>query len=1160
MSLKIQTILAVATLMTLPSALLSQNNIQNVIMYSQPQSQGGNVSLPEFQYKSPEAAAIQRAAEIPVNEYGGTAGVSIPIYTIKERDLSLPLALTYDTSGIRVDQEATWVGLGWNLNVGGCVTLVAQGGCDSKHARQGSANDYMTVFGYNSADYFTIDTNLRSIPSSPDVPTVQAPFERDIAAGLTETDFYCASFLGHTLFFFLNPSTGEYEVIGDDGSPFRIIATGDIVRGAGSWTIIDGDGFRYEFESVETTFEGEISYSSAWDLTRITSPMGNILSIGYSGVKDVMGIPPLYQYYDYVKDRNTIATQSFGYPNYPLYDEGLHTILGGGSWKVSKRYPTSVTTDGATITFSISPRADQVNAMRLDTITVSSYVSGDNVHKYVLCYSYFESCTKGGNYLAYPQKDYYQPEDLEGFPDNIKLRLRLDSVVEISSSGRLSTSFAYHDGQLPLKTSCSKDYWGYYNGYENHCNIPSQSSGIQLSHTLIPSPSLCLEGRPIPSGLPAMMGANRSPNLNYAQTASLQSIIYPTGGHRDFTYGLHQFRIVGASGSSPSTQTTHRTVSVSDINFPADTVAYVANGPEMTKEFCISTSTTCSIHLNFHATSTSILRQMASMGAKIVLASMDSNSVLTYTLNNQGATFSSQDFTKDFNVNLTAGRYILIAYLPDGLGNYNGPGSNSVSGSVSYYETLNIPGAPTYPTGAGLRVEQVSDYDSDGRFLGSADYSYVSSSGTTSGILLSPNSVAQDHQFLSLTSKGEGFMGMAVLYDILRLSSSPCGVTAYTSSAIHGHVGYSHVSCTRHGPDNTSEGSTSKTFVNNPALNVSTNLYLPQGWDNGSLLAVEHRSPDGVLLRRVTNTYQSRFNTWKSCIHAVDRICSGIELFQYNFPFYKRYRLCVYPYKTQWSKLIKSETVDYTGNTGTAETHGYTYLDSNRCLRSDTCTTSTGGCLVTTYSYPCDMNDPTCSSMVSRHILRPVIRSCESLVENNMERVLRTQKTEYASFSSSTGAYDTFHMPRRILLAAGDNPLECRLEYDYDSHGNMVYAMKDSTEHVVYLWSYRHLYPVAEIRGATYDEVRVWLTSSQIYSLSYKLHPTLSDLESLRTALSGHPVLITTYSHKPLVGLSTETKPNGTMRRYTYDDFGRLSSVSDGPGRIMQTHQYHYKP
>lgn len=59
----------------------------------------------------------------------------------KDRDIDIPITLTYDASGIKVDQEATWVGLGWNLNVGGCITLVPAGQVD-KYGRTGLWEDY----------------------------------------------------------------------------------------------------------------------------------------------------------------------------------------------------------------------------------------------------------------------------------------------------------------------------------------------------------------------------------------------------------------------------------------------------------------------------------------------------------------------------------------------------------------------------------------------------------------------------------------------------------------------------------------------------------------------------------------------------------------------------------------------------------------------------------------------------------------------------------------------------------------------------------------------------------------------------------------------------------------------------------------------------------
>lgn len=61
--------------------------------------------------KSPEAAAFDRIKDIPISMYTGRSNLSIPLYTVTSGDLSLPISLDYAGQAIRVDQEATWVGL-----------------------------------------------------------------------------------------------------------------------------------------------------------------------------------------------------------------------------------------------------------------------------------------------------------------------------------------------------------------------------------------------------------------------------------------------------------------------------------------------------------------------------------------------------------------------------------------------------------------------------------------------------------------------------------------------------------------------------------------------------------------------------------------------------------------------------------------------------------------------------------------------------------------------------------------------------------------------------------------------------------------------------------------------------------------------------------------
>src|SRR3989344_3739077 len=55
--------------------------------------------------------------------YTGDLGLNLPLLNVPGRSLDVPLSLTY-SSGIRVDDEASWVGLGWNLGVGAITRAI----------------------------------------------------------------------------------------------------------------------------------------------------------------------------------------------------------------------------------------------------------------------------------------------------------------------------------------------------------------------------------------------------------------------------------------------------------------------------------------------------------------------------------------------------------------------------------------------------------------------------------------------------------------------------------------------------------------------------------------------------------------------------------------------------------------------------------------------------------------------------------------------------------------------------------------------------------------------------------------------------------------------------------------------------------------------------
>ena len=63
-------------------------------------------------------------------------------------------------------------------------------------------------------------------------------------------------------------------------------------------------------------------------------------------------------------------------------------------------------------------------------------------------------------------------------------------------------------------------------------------------------------------------------------------------------------------------------------------------------------------------------------------------------------------------------------------------------------------------------------------------------------------------------------------------------------------------------------------------------------------------------------------------------------------------------------------------------------------------------------------------------------------------------------------------------------------------------------------------------------------------------------LNTLRTTFPN--ALITTYTYKPMVGLSSVTDENGKTTTYEYDTFNRLATVKDYLGNILKEYQYNF--
>ncbi len=67
--------------------------------------------LPSIGTPSPNAASLGVYANYPVGNFTGVPEINIPLYEINEGGYKLPISLSYNASGIKVDDVASWVGL-----------------------------------------------------------------------------------------------------------------------------------------------------------------------------------------------------------------------------------------------------------------------------------------------------------------------------------------------------------------------------------------------------------------------------------------------------------------------------------------------------------------------------------------------------------------------------------------------------------------------------------------------------------------------------------------------------------------------------------------------------------------------------------------------------------------------------------------------------------------------------------------------------------------------------------------------------------------------------------------------------------------------------------------------------------------------------------------
>ena len=468
---------------------------------------------------SPNASSLGKFGEWPVSLYTGIPNISVPIYTLKSRNLSIPISLDYHAAGNRVGEIPSWVGLGWALNAGGCISRTVRGLPDEE--------DYFsTALNFSNANNFS---STRINTSTYDADGASA------ANGNTdvEQDVYNLNALGKSYRIYLRADTTAYTM---PASNVKIISN-FLTSSDDSWTVLLEDGTKLVFggpysatlpyteQTSGVNFGSEDlgdDYISSWYLKSVTAPTGETITFTYTQ-STITQDSHFTQSDNLMYFYTAIVAGDEGDPPFKPYN----TISSKGSIQtVNQLSLSTIQSDQATIYFTPtdSNRQDLPGGEALAEIKVYSNLSNSYVGDWTFNYGY-STCASGNELVigSGPAQSYY----------HYRLKLLSVSHNALDNSQPEVWTFTYNPLALPSRRSFAQDYNGFYNGATGNSSLLVD---VPFNPGVCPLASDYSAWNFSNIGFTNDLGGSHTPNENYMQAEMLTNIKYPTGGSTALTY------------------------------------------------------------------------------------------------------------------------------------------------------------------------------------------------------------------------------------------------------------------------------------------------------------------------------------------------------------------------------------------------------------------------------------------------------------------------------------------------------------------------------------------------------------------------------------------------------------------------------------------------
>lgn len=1001
---------------------------------------------------TPNTYNFLKQGEVKIDEYTGSNHYEIELYNLKNNDIEIPITLKYTSSnGIKVTEEASWVGLGWNLTLPTIVQMVNDFD-DLSVERRFIRPDYFKTYSPFVSDQQNLSLSQNIVNytnSSITNPVIATEIQNGVKKSFYELSFYNGvSQRKEDIVNYVYDSEPDYFIVNLPGQQLKMTTVTDLyssndVMGVIKFKIlnnanykaektisgikiIDDKGNLYFFEEKEEVFNNssgtEFLTSRNWFLTKILSYNNQLVTLNYENKGDINHLTQIAQRQN--KNTSMNVSQGYGVFNFNILnffstlnssfsDMDLDRLVltsnaivtnTAKSLNITKGHKiiSNIIFNSGKIEFATSTRNDN-NFFKLDYIYVKD-LNNTLVKQFKFNYDYFLSANNPVN--SKYNIVYYWTVFNEA---HLNTRLKLTSVNTYEEKDYV---FEYEQNLLPEKNSFSRDYWGYANGKITNTSLLPNMADIYPGF----------------NDLGFVTSNNMNPDISYCKANILKKVIYPSGGSVEFDYELNS------------------------------------------------------------------------------------------------ATNFFFDIALDQTLRYGNGLRLKKKILNDGRGNL-------ITEQLFFEE-----GKALLPR----RLTRSNNQYKYGRLL-SDTIDWCSSQLFT----IAYNALSND-SFIS--SDGFNFSD---------------------------NVGYSKV--TRKIVGSINNGVIEKEFYNKPLIPwfCSENFTLPSLYDsntnnqNGNIIKETVKNDLNITLKDITYTY----NFYTSDIEYGIKLKSLGAKALHNgllctIPFgspshaysccpisphhiVSCYLLGAYPIYSYDSKLSSVKEVFYLNGNSIENLTTYSY-SPRRYLKMETKFNSDDVTESTTYIYSHEnLSEP---YMYEYSFINNVMgETVKELTTKNGQHI----KTFNKSYEKN-GITNNKIKPVNFFIQKDQNDIQnIAIINKYDDIGNILEFSQNNSPSIVMIYGYNKSLPIAKIENATYTQVQQYEANLQALSNGTDENALSTALNNLRSALPN--AMVSTYTHKPLIGISTATDPKGDKQTYHYDSFNRLQFVKDKEGNILSENEYHYK-